>query len=136
MAYTQTIQQPAAGTRLGGARNVGLWVLQVLTAAMFIMAGFGKLTGTPDMVALFDAVGVGQWFRSVTGVLEVGGGLMLLVPALAGVGGLLLAGVMAGAVLTHLFIIGGSPVFPLVLMLVAATIAWARRDRTARLLGR
>lgn len=118
------------------AANVGWWVLQIGLAFMMAGAGFAKLTGSPDMVGLFDAVGVGQWFRYVTGALEVGGALMLLVPALAGAGALLLAGVMAGAVLTHLFIIGGSPLMPLVLMAAALAIAWGRRDRTLRLIGR
>jgi uncharacterized membrane protein YphA (DoxX/SURF4 family) len=111
-------------------------VLQVAAAAMLGMAGFAKLSGAPEMIALFDAVGVGQWFRYVTGTLEVLGAALLLVPALAGVGALVLAPVMLGAVLTHLFVIGGSPVIPLVLLAVVGFVAFARRDSTLRLLGR
>ncbi len=122
--------------RTGKAGNVALWVLQIAAAAMLGMAGFAKLTGAPEMIALFDAVGVGQWFRYVTGALEVLGAVLLLVPALAGAGALLLASVMLGAVLTHLFVIGGSPVMPLVLLAVTAFIAFARRDRTLHFLGR
>jgi uncharacterized membrane protein YphA (DoxX/SURF4 family) len=118
------------------ALNAGVWVLQVAAAAMFAMAGFAKLSGAPDMVALFEAVGVGQWFRYVTGVAEVGGALLLLVPALCGAGALLLAGVMAGAIATHLFVIGGSAAFPSVLLAVVLVIAFVRRERTLRLLGR
>lgn len=132
-----TLAQDATRVRgTGKAGNVALRVLQVAAAAMLGMAGFAKLTGAPDMIALFDAVGVGQWFRYATGGLEVLGAILLLVPALAGVGALMLAGVMAGAVLTHLFVIGGSPVVPLVLMAVVGFIAYARRERTLRLLGR
>lgn len=120
----------------GRVRNVALWVLQIAAAAMLGMAGIAKLTGTPDMVALFDAVGVGQWFRYVTGTLEVSGALLLLAPGLAGVGALVLASVMLGAVLAHLFVIGGAPVVPLVLLVVVAIIAHGRRERTLRLLGR
>jgi uncharacterized membrane protein YphA (DoxX/SURF4 family) len=135
MSATLTTNTPAARPA-GKAGNVALWVLQVAAAAMLGMAGFAKLTGAPDMVALFDAVGAGQWFRHATGSLEVLGAVLLLVPALAGVGALLLAGVMLGAVATHLFVIGGSPVIPLVLLAVVAFIAYARRERTLRLLGR
>jgi uncharacterized membrane protein YphA (DoxX/SURF4 family) len=135
MSATLTTNTPAA-RRPGKAGNVALWILQVAAAAMLGMAGFAKLTGAPDMVALFDAVGVGQWFRYVTGSLEVLGAVLLLIPALAGVGALLLAGVMLGAVATHLFVIGGSPAIPLVLLVALAAIAFARRERTLRLLGR
>lgn len=135
MSATLTNDMPAV-RRTGSAASVALWVLQVAAAAMLAMAGSAKLTGAPDMIALFEAVGVGQWFRYLTGALEVGGAVLLLVPALAGAGALLLAGVMAGAVFTHLFVIGGSPVVPLVLLAVTAFIAYARRERTLRLLGR
>ena len=64
----------------GKALNIALWTLQVLVALAFVAAGSGKLVGTADMIALFDAVGVGQWFRYVTGSLELLGALLLIVP--------------------------------------------------------
>jgi uncharacterized membrane protein YphA (DoxX/SURF4 family) len=134
---TATLTNDASRARgTGKAANVALWVLQVAAAAMLGMAGFAKLFGEPAMIGLFDAIGIGQWFRYVTGALEVLGAVLLLVPALAGVGALLLAGVMAGAVATHLFVIGGTPAMPLVLLIVVAIIAFGRRERTLRLLGR
>jgi hypothetical protein len=36
---------------------------------------------------------------------------------------------MLGAVFTHIFIVGGSPLPPLVLLAASAAIAWARRDQ-------
>ncbi|MBA3768598.1 MAG: DoxX family protein, partial [Acidobacteria bacterium] len=88
------------------------------------------------MVGLFNTIGIGQWFRYLTGALEVAGALALLIPRLSGAGALLLVGVMIGAVLTHLFVIGGNPGMAIVLLLVSVIIAWGRRDRTLRLLGR
>ena len=41
----------------GRAANVVLRVLQVTAAGVFLMAGFPKLAGAPEMVVLFDAVG-------------------------------------------------------------------------------
>ena len=71
---------------------------------MFLLAGTLKLTGLPMEVQLFSAVGIGQWFRYVTGSLQVGGAIGLFVPALAPFAALLLAVVMVGAILTHLFV--------------------------------
>jgi putative oxidoreductase len=116
------------------ALNIAAWVATVPLAAMMIMAGISKLRGVPMMVGLFDTIGIGQWFRYLTGGLEVGGALLLFVPRLSGVGATVLAGVMAGAIATHLFIIGGSFAVPLVLLLLAAFIAYARRDRTLALI--
>jgi uncharacterized membrane protein YphA (DoxX/SURF4 family) len=134
MSVTITNDPPAVGST-GKAANVALWVLQIAAAAMLGMAGFAKLSGAPEMVALFEGLG-GQWFRYLTGSLEVLGAVLLLVPALAGVGALILTGVMLGAVATHLFVVGGSPAMALVLLVVVAIIAYGRRDRTLRLLGR
>ncbi len=116
--------------------NVALWVVQVGAAAMFLMAGANKLAGNEQMVGMFQAIGFGQWFRYLTGSLEILGAILLFVPSLAGIGGLLMTGVFAGAVATHLFIIGGNPTMAIVLLAASVFIAWGRRDRTLKLLGR
>ncbi len=72
----------------------------------------------------------------MTGSLEVLGAVLLLVPRLSGVGALLLACVMTGATAAHLFVIGDSPLMPLVLLAVTGAVALGRRGRTAWLLGR
>jgi len=112
--------------RLSKARNVALWSLQILTAAAFLMAGFGKLSGQPMMVETFDKIGIGQWFRYVTGGIEVASAILLLIPRLTPVGAALLVCTMTGAVLSHLMLIGGSPLPALVLACFAAIILWGR----------
>ena len=129
-----------AGTRFGSASsgkviNIGLWILQIGAAGMFLMVGFFKLSGDPQMVGLFDAIGLGQWFRYATGSLEVLGAFLLLVPRLSGLGALLLVGVMLGAVPTHLFVVGGSPLPAIILLIVTGVVAWGRRQRTMNVLA-
>jgi uncharacterized membrane protein YphA (DoxX/SURF4 family) len=131
------VDKSSSGAKATGkVTNIILWVLQIGAAAMFLMAGFSKLSGAQQMVDMFNVIGLGQWFRYLTGAMEVAGALMLLIPRLSGVGALLLVGVMIGAVITHLFVIGGSPFMAIVLLVVSIIIAWGRLDRTLRLLGR
>ena len=78
------------------------------------------------MVGLFDVIGVGQWFRYLTGAIEVGGAVALLVPAVAAFGAAALAATMVGAIATHLFIVGGSVAIPVVLLAATSFIAWTR----------
>ena len=115
--------------------NVLLWVLQIGAAGMFLMVGFLKLSGNPQLVGLFEAIGLGQWFRYLTGTLEVAGAFLLLIPRMSGLGALMLAGVMVGAVVTHVFIVGGSPLMAIVLLVVTGVVAWGRRQRTMNLLA-
>jgi putative oxidoreductase len=119
----------------GKASNIVLWTLQVLVALAFVAAGSGKLLSSADMVALFAAIGIGQWFRYVTGSLEVLGALFLLVPGKSVFGALLLACVMAGAVVAHVIVLHTPPSAPLVLFALTALIAWGRRSQLAGLVG-
>ena len=97
-----------------------------MLALAFLGAGGGKLTGAAAMVEMFDKIGVGQWFRYVTGLLEVSGAILMLVPGMARYAGALLAVVMVGAVMSHLTILGGNPVAPLVLGVLSGIVAWKR----------
>ena len=121
--------------RLSRAKNVALWALQILVAAAFLMAGFAKLSGQPMMVETFDKVGIGQWFRYVTGGIEVMSAILLLIPRFTPVGAALLVCTMTGAVLSHLVLIGGSPAPALVLLCFAAIILWRRFGTLKALLG-
>ena len=120
----------------GRGALVALWLTQFAVAAMFLFAGGLKLSGAPEMVGLFDAIGVGQWFRYVTGSIEVVAAVALLVPAWAAFGALLLIPTMIVAVITHLFIVGGSVVPATVLLIGCLVIAWARRDQLASVSSR
>ena len=118
------------------AGNAVAWILQIAAAAMFLMAGGSKLAGAQPMVDMFDAIGVGQWFRYVTGLIEVGSAVALLAPSLAPFGAIALVATMAGAILTHLFIVGGSPLVPAILLVGSLTVAWVRRDQISSALSR
>ena len=119
----------------GRVAIIVLWVAQVALALMFLMAGGSKLVGVPAMVSLFDALGLGQWFRYVTGIIELTGGIALLIPSAAVFGAMLLIPTMLGAVAANLFL-GQSPAAPLVLLLVAAAVAWTRRNQLQGLFSR
>ena len=115
---------------------VAVWLTQIALAAMFLFAGGLKLTGASAMVGLFDAIGIGQWFRYVTGSIEVVSAVALLVPGWAAFGALLLIPTMVGALFTHLFIVGGSAVPAAVLLIGSFAIAWARRGQLASVVSR
>ena len=111
----------------GKVRTITLWILSGLAALAFLGAGGAKLAGAAAMVELFDKVGRGQWFRYFTGLLEVAGGIGLLVPRYAFYAAGLLAVVMVGAIIAHLTVLGTSPAAPVVLLVLSGTIAWLRK---------
>lgn len=109
-------------------RRFGLWGVKALLAAAFAAAGGAKLAGLQPMVEVFDMVGVGQWFRYLTGAIELAGAVALLLPALAGFAALLLTATMAGAALAHLTVLPGSALPALILLALCLLVASAHRS--------
>ena len=126
-------QTPAAGG--GRALTIALWVLQIILALQFVMAGLAKLFGDQAMVEMFATIGIGQWFRYVVGTLEVAGAVGVLVPRVSGLAALGLVCLMAGAVLTNLFVLGASPLLPIGLLVIGALVAWGRWSQTRSLIA-
>jgi putative oxidoreductase len=111
-------------------KKYGLLALKILTAAAFLAAGIAKLMGAEMMVATFDAIGVGQWFRVVTGLIEVGGAVLLFTPGKQGFGAGALMVTMLGAMASHILILGVATMPPsIVLFVLTAIITYAHRDQ-------
>ena len=104
-----------------------VWGVRILLALAFGAAGISKLAGVPQMVQVFDAIGFGQWFRYLTGGVEIVGAVLLLMPGTGFFGGLLLTATMVGAVATHLALIGDNPAPAIVLGVLSAFVAWRQR---------
>jgi uncharacterized membrane protein YphA (DoxX/SURF4 family) len=81
-------------------RTVVSWILRVVLAALFILASTGKLTGAAT--EMFAGWGYPGWFAMLIGVLELAGGIGLLIPKTMRPAILGLTVVMLGAAYTHL----------------------------------
>ncbi len=113
--------------RVGLVRAIFGWALSVLLALVFLMAGSIKLMSRPAMVQEFAQVGLGQWFRYFTGILEVTGAICIVAPPVSKWGAVLIATVMSGAVVAHLTALHSSPVLPAILLVMTLGAAWLRR---------
>ncbi len=107
----------------------------VLTLA-FVAAGGAKLIGVDMMVGTFEAIGLGQWFRYLTGIIEVGGAILLWMPNKQVYGAASLGGTMVGAVLAHWIVLGPSAVPAIVLGLMCAAVLYLYREQIPTALGR
>lgn len=110
--------------------------LRALLTLAFVSAGLAKLSGAEMMVGTFDAIGVGQWFRYVTGAIEVVGAVMLWLPRRQVLAAALLGATMVGAVLAHIFILGALSGIPAVILgLMCAAVIYLHRDQISETLG-
>lgn len=121
------ITTTAAQAVSGKGRLITLWILSSLVALVFLAAGGAKLAGTAVMVEMFGKVGLGQWFRYLTGFLEVAGAIGLLMPRYAFYAAVLLASVMLGAIIAEVAVLGDSPAPAAALLVLSGTIAYLRK---------
>jgi uncharacterized membrane protein YphA (DoxX/SURF4 family) len=116
--------------------NVGLWTLQVLLAAVYAFSAFGKLTADAQNVAGFEAMGLGTTGMYIIGALELAGAIAMFVPRLTGLAATCFVALMIGAVIITLAIGAGAlAAIPATVGVLAAVVAWGRRDSTGRLVA-
>jgi putative oxidoreductase len=111
----------ATGNRSRPVRGAIL-TLSVLLALLFAYQGLTKFGESRLWTTVFTRIGLGMWFRYVTGAIEAGGAALLLYGPTRLVGALLLACTMVGALLTHVLAIGVGPQTVVVVVLLAALL--------------
>src|SRR5712691_2530441 len=91
---------------LSRTQTLASWLLQLTVAGILLQTLFFKFTGAEESVYIFTTLGAEPWGRIGSGVVELIASLLLLVPALAPFGAIVTMGVMAGALLSHLTVLG------------------------------
>ena len=137
-------------SHLSRAQAIVSWCLQFAVAGILLQTLFFKFTGAEESVYIFSAVGrffgipgIEPWGRIGSGVVELIASLLLIVPATASSGAVLTMGVMAGAVLSHLVVLGievkgdGGLLFTLALAaFIGSAVVLALRRGQIPVLGR
>jgi hypothetical protein len=82
------------------------WVAQLTVAVILLQTLFFKFTAAEESVYIFSTIHAEPWGRIGSGVIELVASALLFIPALAPIGAALAMGSMAGAILTHLTVLG------------------------------
>jgi uncharacterized membrane protein YphA (DoxX/SURF4 family) len=112
------------------------WALRIIAAVILLQTLFFKFTGAPESVYIFTKVGAEPWGRIGSGVVELVAAFLLLTPRFTWAGALLALGVMTGAILSHLTLLGievqndRGLLFTLALVVFAASVALLYLERT------
>ena len=87
-------------------KKISLLALRIIAAIILLQTLYFKFTGQPESVELFTKLGVEPWGRIGTGIIELITGILLLIPATVFIGAFLGIGLMAGAIVSHITVIG------------------------------
>jgi uncharacterized membrane protein YphA (DoxX/SURF4 family) len=107
------------------------WICRIVAAVILLQTLYFKFTGAEESVYIFTKVGAEPWGRYASGVAELIAAALLLIPATSWFGALLAAGVMLGAIGSHLTKLGvvvkndGGLLFGLALVVFACSVATA-----------
>jgi uncharacterized membrane protein YphA (DoxX/SURF4 family) len=82
------------------------WACRIVAAVILLQTLFFKFTAAPESVYIFTKVGAEPWGRIGSGIVELIAAALLLTPRFVWAGATLALGVMAGAIVSHLTILG------------------------------
>jgi putative oxidoreductase len=118
------------------AQTIFLWIARIIAALILLQTLFFKFSGAPESVELFKKLGAEPWGRIGTGVLELIASILILIPSTIWLGSFLAIGLMAGAIGSHILVIGvvrddgGQLFLYAVIVLVCALFAFRKsRDQ-------
>lgn len=82
------------------------WVLRLAASIILLQTLYFKFTGAPESIYIFSALGIEPYGRIGSGIAELIIVILILIPKTTWLGALGGCGVMTGAVLSHLFVLG------------------------------
>ena len=87
-------------------KTIFTWALRIAAAVILLQTLFFKFTGAPESIYIFSKIGLEPWGRIGSGVAELIAAILILFPPTTWLGAGLALAVMAGAIFSHLTILG------------------------------
>jgi uncharacterized membrane protein YphA (DoxX/SURF4 family) len=97
---------PAQMENLSTPLRAVSWVCRIAAAVILLQTLYFKFSGAEESVYIFTKVGLEPWGRYASGVAELFAAVLLLLPRTTWLGALIAAGVMVGAIGSHLTKLG------------------------------
>ena len=101
----------------------------VAIGVLFILIGYGKFASRGVWVTIFEQIGLGQWFRIFTGVVQVTGGVLMIARRTRTAGAVLLGCTMLGAAIVDIVVMGSPVVIVPLLLLIVIAAVWVTSPR-------
>ncbi|WP_017498773.1 DoxX family membrane protein [Flavobacterium sp. WG21] len=83
-----------------------IWTLRIIAAGILLQTLFFKFSGAEESIYIFSTLGIEPYGRIGSGIAELVVAILILIPKTTWIGALGGCGVMAGAILSHLFVLG------------------------------
>ncbi|MFZ6013628.1 MAG: DoxX family protein [Bacteroidota bacterium] len=117
------------------------WAARLIAAVIMLQTLYFKFTASAESVYIFSVVNMEPWGRIGVGILELVASALLLINATAWMGAALGLGLMGGAIMMHLTLLGivvqddGGQLFiyALLVALCSLVVLWMNKERITQL---
>jgi len=118
-----------------------LWVLRIIAAIIMLQTLYFKFSAAEESVFIFTEMGIEPWGRIATGIFELIASILILYRPTLIFGAIMAAGIMSGAILSHLTVLGvevkddGGQLFAyaLIVWMCSAIIIWIEKEKIMQL---
>jgi uncharacterized membrane protein YphA (DoxX/SURF4 family) len=118
-------------------KSIISWAAQIVAAIILLQTLWFKFSGAEESIYIFSKLGVEPYGRIGSGIIELIAGILLLTSRFNWLGAFIGLGTMAGAILSHLTILGidvlgdggqlfGLAVITLVCCLIVLALNWQK----------
>jgi uncharacterized membrane protein YphA (DoxX/SURF4 family) len=87
-------------------KEILIWILRITTSVILLQTLFFKFSGAEESIYIFSTLGVEPYGRIGSAIAELIAAVLILIPRTTWLGALGAAGIMIGAILSHLFVLG------------------------------
>jgi uncharacterized membrane protein YphA (DoxX/SURF4 family) len=118
------------------------WAVRIVAAFILVQTLYFKFTGAEESVYIFKTLGMEPYGRIGSGIAELVASILILIPRTTLYGAIIGLGIMTGAILSHLLVLGievqndGGTLFILALItfLCCAILIFINKNRILNLL--
>ncbi len=118
-----------------------LWVLRIIAAVIMLQTLYFKFSAAEESVFIFTEMGIEPWGRIATGIFELIASILILYRPTLIFGAIMAAGIMSGAIFSHLTVLGievkddGGQLFAyaLIVWMCSAIIIWIEKEKIMQL---
>lgn len=113
------------------------WIARLVAAIIMLQTLYFKFTGSEESKYIFSKLGAEPWGRLGSGILELIASVLLLIPNTTVYGALLGLGLMTGAIISHLAILGIEVkndggllfIYALLVLLCCLFLVWLNKEK-------
>lgn len=87
-------------------KKILIWILKIVASVILLQTLYFKFSGAEESIYIFSALGIEPYGRIGSAIAELIAAILILIPKTTWIGALGGIGIMTGAIVSHVFVLG------------------------------